>query len=124
MLTLSFLAWIFREKYVEKQYLNKMRSTIPEMINFHEDFVTALNTAANSRHKSVIDEFSGFLLFRQSDFKRIYLKFMRDYGDILHLLGSTTFHEKPLLDQFVKSKKAQNQDILRFARHAMLEHAQ
>merc|ERR1719273_196112 len=41
---------------------------------------------------------------------------MADYGDILQLFGSTAFHEKALLDQYIKSKKAQNQDLLRSLR--------
>jgi len=107
---------MFRAKYVSNEYLNAMRSSIPEMINLHSDFLTDLNTASNSKHESVVDVFCAFLVLRGDDLKRIYFKYLKDYKDILDLLG-TTFHGKALLDQFIKKKAAENMDILSYLRY-------
>eukprot|EP01084_Bolivina_argentea_P075300 136508_1 len=104
---------IFENKYVNTKYKSTMVSSIPSLLQFHNGFLTELNTAFNSKHHSIANTFNKYILQNKSEFVNIYLKFVRDYNSILDLLG-TTLHGNKLLDQFIKRMRKEKKSLLSY----------
>eukprot|EP01084_Bolivina_argentea_P171552 297214_1 len=104
---------IFEHKYIDRKYYNKIISTIPNLIEFHTEFLTELNTAYNSKHKSLSRVFNRYILENQREFINIYLKYICDYNNILDIFG-TRLHGNKLLNQYLKNKRKEKKSLYNY----------
>merc|ERR1719335_2163965 len=118
----SLLGPLVEHGYVHKQYHAKILSALPDMLALHEELLTELNTAFNSKRRgeSLPGVLVGFLVQRRQTLLALYTKFKDDYGDMLDLFG-TTFHGNKLLDQFLKRmEKEKGLKLLSYLRFPMV----
>ncbi len=90
----------------ENKYKSTMVSSIPSLLQFHEGFLTELNTTFNSKHHSMANTFNKYILQNKSEF-------VRDYNSILDLLG-TTLHGNKLLNQLIKRMRKEKKSLLSY----------
>ena len=106
---------IFDNNYVDNKYYDKIRSSLPDISGFHEDFLQKLNVVYLDKEmkQSLSKVFNNCIKYNRDKFIEIYFQFIKDYNGILDLFGSE-FHGNQLLQSFLKQKRMERKPLAQF----------
>eukprot|EP01084_Bolivina_argentea_P249895 418490_1 len=104
---------MFDNGYIEKQYYNRIRSSVPNIFEFHKKFLKKLNMAYIDKYQTLASVFNECIVANKEMFIDMYLKYLNEYVTILDMFG-ITFHGNVKLNNFLTEKRTDGKPLSNF----------
>eukprot|EP01084_Bolivina_argentea_P037028 68456_1 len=106
---------MFDNNYINKKYYKQIRSSLPELLEFHKDFLCHFEyfSDLNTENKTVVNVFKDYIMENKKQFLDINIDYIKDYQTICALFG-VEFHGNEKLDLFLKEKRKEMKPLSSF----------
>eukprot|EP01083_Nonionella_stella_P228800 810557_1 len=109
---------LFDNGLIDDKYYSQCISNLPELITFHDGFLTQLIDAYEQEDdQKDNDSFTSiaqvFTAQNKEEFVDMYMRYIRDYDAILNLFGNT-FHNNVEVQTFLKQKRKEKKPLTNY----------